>query len=58
MALFEYFWEKLVPGAVVPVDDYGAPGRRSHKISIHRAARELGQELLTLPACQGLVIRE
>jgi hypothetical protein len=58
VAALEYFWEKLVPGAVVLLDDYGAPGHGFQKTSMDRVARERGQQILTLPTCQGLLIKE
>jgi len=56
-AAFAFFWDKLVPGAPVVIDDYGWSGFRPQKDAIDELAAERGVEVLTLPTGQGLVLR-
>jgi O-methyltransferase len=58
IAALEFFWDKLVRGAVVVLDDYAAgPWHLRQKHAFDRFARERGVEVLTLPTCQGLIIK-
>lgn len=56
-AALEYFWPKLVTGAVVVLDDYGwkqcAVQKRAHDIF----ARDKGVEIMLLPTGQGLILK-
>lgn len=55
----EYFWDRLVPGALVVLDDYCFGG---YHVTQQRAfdafARERGVPLLALPTGQGLMIKQ
>ena len=54
----EYFWEMLVSGAVIVLDDYGFNG--SHivqKLAFDIFASERGTEVLSLPTGQGLIFK-
>jgi hypothetical protein len=55
-AAFEFFWDRLSPGAVVLFDDYAYYGHDSQRESIDAAAQARGCEVLALPTGQGLVI--
>jgi hypothetical protein len=57
VAALEYFWDKLVPGGVVLLDDYGFPGHEFQKTSLDRVVQARGGEILTLPTCQGLMLK-
>jgi len=57
VAAFDYFWDFLVPGAFVLLDDYGYAGYRSQKIAMDAAARDKQMNILSLPTGQGLVIK-
>lgn len=57
VAAFEFFWEKLSPGAPIVLDDYGWSGHRPQKEALDVLAAERGIEILTLPTGQGLAIR-
>jgi hypothetical protein len=57
LAALEFFWEKLVPGAPVVLDDYGWLGFRPQKEAMDGFALQHGVEILTLPTGQGLLIR-
>ncbi len=56
-AAFEFFWERLSPGAVVLFDDYGYYGHDRQRDGISAAARARGAEVLALPTGQGLVMK-
>ena len=56
-AAFEFFWERLSPGAVVLFDDYAYYGHDRQRKSIDAAARARGAEILSLPTGQGLIIK-
>lgn len=53
----KYFWDKLVPGAMVLLDDYGFPGYEELKAAYDEFASSKGVEVLCLPTGQGLFIR-
>lgn len=53
----KYFWEKLSPGAIVILDDYGFKGHAEQKKGIDRLGNTLGFKVLTLPTGQGLIIK-
>ena len=53
----KFFWEKLVTGAVVILDDYGFSGHHLQKKAFDEFAAERDFEGLTLPTGQGLIIK-
>lgn len=53
----EYFWPKLVSGAVVVFDDYAWTPYQAQKRSHDTFASRQGVEILTLPTGQGLLIK-
>ena len=57
IAAVEYFWGKLVPGAIVLLDDYAYWGYRQQKIAMDALAARLGTSIASLPTGQGLMIR-
>jgi len=57
VAALRFIWPKLVPGAVVLLDDYAYAGYESQKRGMDALAAELGFAVLSLPTGQGLVIR-
>jgi hypothetical protein len=57
IAAAEFFWDKLVPGAVIVLDDYGAgPWYLRQKQAFDRFAAERGVPILSLPTGQGLIL--
>lgn len=52
-----YFWDKLVKGAVVILDDYGYPGCEEQKKAQDDFAKSKNVEILSLPTCQGIIIK-
>jgi SAM-dependent methyltransferase len=57
IAAIEFFWERLFPGAFVLLDDYGYYGYSSQKIAMDRFAQERGNNILSLPTGQGLLVK-
>ncbi len=57
IAAAEYFWEKLVGGAVVLLDDYGFTGHLAQKQAFDAFAAQRGVQVLSLPTGQGLIIK-
>lgn len=58
IAALDYFYDKLVPGAIVILDDYGAgKWHINQKKAFDEFAVEKGIKILTLPTCQGLIIK-
>ena len=57
IAAGEFFWEKLVPGAVVVLDDYGWHGYEQQKDGWDDFARRHGIEIMLLPTGQGFFIK-
>ena len=54
---FEFFWDRLSPGAVVLFDDYAYYGHNCQREAIDAAARARGTEVLSLPTGQGLIVK-
>ncbi len=53
-----YLWPRLVPGAVILLDDYGGgPAYLRQKEAFDALAQELGFKILALPTGQALIIR-
>jgi hypothetical protein len=57
VASVEYFWGKMVPGAIVLLDDYAYWGYRQQKIAIDTLMQKLDSPIVSLPTGQGLIIR-
>jgi hypothetical protein len=56
-AAFEYFWNRLSPGAIVLLDDYAYHGTECQAEAIDAVAQSLGFNVLSLPTGQGLVVK-
>lgn len=56
-AALAHFWPKLVPGAVVVLDDYGWQQYGLQKKAHDAFARSQGTEILLLPTGQGLMVK-
>ncbi len=52
-----HFWDKLSPGAIVVLDDYGWEPHYLQKQGIDELMREKGVSVLTIPTGQGLIIK-
>ncbi len=57
IAAAEYFWPRLVPGALVLLDDYAYHGYRPQKLAMDAFARSKGVAVLALPTGQGLILK-
>jgi O-methyltransferase len=57
IAAAEYFWNKLVSGAVMVLDDYGWRKHFEQKIAFDEFARKRGVQVLALPTGQGLIFK-
>lgn len=57
IAAAECFWEKIVPGGMILLDDYGFVSYEDQKTAFDRFAKQRGLEILALPTGQGLMIK-
>ncbi len=52
-----YFWDKMVPGGVILLDDYAFRGFELQGEAMRNVAKEKCVEILSLPTGQGLLIK-
>ena len=57
IAALAFFWDRLVPGAVVLLDDYAWATHRAQKEALDAFAAAHGAMILSLPTGQGLLLR-
>lgn len=57
VAAFNYFWDRLVPGAFILLDDYAYYGFEPQKAAMDAAAAGKGLKIVSLPTGQGLLIK-
>ena len=57
VAALEFLWERLVPGAMVLMDDYGYSGYEAQKLAHDDFANRHGLLIASLPTGQGLLVR-
>lgn len=57
IAALEHFWDRLVPGAVVVLDDYGFAGHGPQHDAVDAFAAHRGVPVYTSPTGQGLILR-
>jgi hypothetical protein len=53
----EYFWDRMMSGGMILLDDYGWHGFEEQKKGFDKFAMERGVQVLTLPTGQGLIIK-
>lgn len=58
VAALEFFYEKVVPGGVIILDDYGFPQHIHQKIAHDKFAKEKAISILTLPTGQGIIFKK
>lgn len=58
IAAFRYFWDKMVQGGVIVLDDYGFPDHILQKIAFDKLAIELNFNIIQLPTGQALVFKK
>lgn len=57
VAAAEYFWDKMVPGAMMILDDYGHSGHEDQKHAFDDFAKRKNVPILCLPTGQGLIMK-
>ena len=57
VAALEFFWDKMLPGGIIILDDYGYPGAMDQKLAHDAFAASKGAMILGLPTCQGLILK-
>jgi O-methyltransferase len=57
IAAAEFFWDKMVTGAAMILDDYGWLGQGVQKRAFDDFARRKRVPLLCLPTGQGLILK-
>ena len=58
VAALEYFYDKVVPGGVIILDDYGFPQHIHQKIAHDKFAKQKGISILSLPTGQGIILKK
>lgn len=53
----EYFWDKMIVGGIILLDDYGHSGHEDQLRAFNKFAKEKGVSILCLPTGQGLIIK-
>lgn len=57
-AALNFFWDKMVSGGIIILDDYGyANAQHRQKEKHDEFAMSKGVKILTLPTCQGLILK-
>lgn len=56
-ASLEFFWDKLVKGGIILLDDYGFRGYELQHESANEFAKKVGRTILPIPTGQGLLIK-
>ena len=57
VAALEYFWDRLVPGAFILLDDYAYEGYAVQKAAMDQVANAKGLTIAALPTGQGLLMK-
>jgi hypothetical protein len=57
VAALNFFWDNLVPGALILLDDYAYRGYEPQKAGLDEVAREKNIKILSLPTGQGLALK-
>jgi hypothetical protein len=57
IAAMEFFWDKIVPGGVVVLDDYGWADHHAQRRAMDAFAARRGVAILNLPTGQGLLVK-
>jgi O-methyltransferase len=58
IAAANYFWDKIVSGGVIILDDYGFPQHINQKLAFDEFARKKNTSILSLPTGQGIIIKK
>ncbi len=57
VAAIEYLWDRLVPGAIILLDDYAYHGYQPQKEGMDQWAEKMNVSIASLPTGQGLLIK-
>lgn len=57
IAAANFFWDKLVKGGVMILDDYGFPAHINQKMAFDSFAKEKGVSILYIPTGQGIIFK-
>jgi O-methyltransferase len=58
VAALEFCWDRLVPGGIIVLDDYGYNNQFNDQKKAHdRFADSKGVKVLNVPTCQGIIIK-
>ena len=57
IAAITHFWDRLVPGAFVLLDDYAYYGYGAQKVAMDKFAQERELQICSLPTGQGLLLK-
>lgn len=57
IAAIEFFWERITPGGIVLLDDYGWSTHSAQKAAFDAFAARHGVRILSVPTGQGIMIR-
>jgi hypothetical protein len=57
IAAMNFFWDRLVPGAVIFLDDYEYLGGKSQKHAMDAFGKEKQVMIASLPTGQGLLMK-
>lgn len=57
ISALSYFWDKLIPGAFVLLDDYAYNGYEPQQRAFDELSSKLGFSVVSLPTGQGLIIK-
>lgn len=57
IAAIEFFWDRIVPGGIVLLDDYGWSTHTDQRDAFDAFATRHGAMILSLPTGQGLIVR-
>lgn len=58
VAALEFFWDKMVSGGFIILDDFGFPGHEDQRSAHVDFALRHGVEVLPLPTGQGIIIKQ
>ena len=59
VATLRDLWPRLVPGAVVLLDDYGGgPSHDRQKNTLNTLSQQIGSQILAIPTGQGMIVKQ
>lgn len=54
---FEFFWDKVVSGGVIILDDYGFPQHVNQRLAFDKLVKKYNVDILCLPTGQGIIFK-